>query len=741
MYGILIYDGVEPIDIGATFGVLSMAKRIAPDLEFVGVARSPSLVTCANGMRILADHGFDDAPTFDDVIVTGGPGWADAAQDEATLAYLRRCTARVSSICTGAMILAAAGLLAGKRATTKHEVFDNDARLLKPQIRNRRGSGEWREVSWDDALDLIAERMRVVGREAVGLWQGHGNAVNDYGVGVKRAQMERFANLYGCQHWNPAMICWGLGGFGLGLTGALETSTKEDMGAHSEMIILWGANTVSQANTIRHVDEAKRRGARIIAIDVRRAEASALADDVLLVQPGSDAALALAMMNVIVEEGLWDRDFVDNHTIGFDELVAHLEPMTPDWAGPLTGVPGERITAIARAYARTQPAMIVVGGSSLHKGANTWRAARAIACLPALTGNFGVPGGGIGPRHGARSHGAGFADISASDRRPPGLYIPNQMEAIIQALENDSVRVLLSLGSNLLSSFPDTNRMRAALVRADLVVTYDIFMNQTAREAADIVLPGTIWLEEIGVKATNTHVYLCDRVLTPVAEARPLYEVYQGLATRLGIEGVYPWANQEAAIDAVLDHPATGHATAEGMRAAGGRAALQISPVAYPTHAFHTPSGKIEFYSKRAKDMRLSPLPEAPTASTMTDHLIFAQGRTFAQFHSFYDHGRALPTLAAREPEPQLWLSDTDADARLIADGDPIRVSNGRGEFLARAKVTPRIPGGVVWMRDGWPAMNVLTSSAAVLPEAALDLFPFSVGQSDFMARVSVERA
>ncbi|MDH3669388.1 MAG: DJ-1/PfpI family protein [Paracoccaceae bacterium] len=123
MYGILIYDGVEPIDIGATFGVLSMARRIAPDLNFAGVAREAGEVLCASGLKMQADFGFDDAPAFDDLIVTGGPGWTDAAADVATLDYLRGTAARITSVCTGAMILAAAGLLDGKQATTKHEVF------------------------------------------------------------------------------------------------------------------------------------------------------------------------------------------------------------------------------------------------------------------------------------------------------------------------------------------------------------------------------------------------------------------------------------------------------------------------------------------------------------------------------------------------------------------------------------------------------------------------------------------
>lgn len=625
------------------------------------------------------------------------------------------------------------------RGKAAHEILGNDQRLLQPLTRDQRGSADWAETTWDSALDRMATHMQSVGREAVGFWQGHGNWANDYAFGLKRAQMDRFANLYGCQYWNPAMICWGLGGFGAGITGAIETSTKEDLGANSELVILWGANTVSQAATLRHVDIAKRRGARIVVVDVRKTESAALADELVLIRPGTDAALALAMMHVILADQIWDAAFVDRHTVGFDTLSGHLAPYSPHWAQTVTGIPQAQIKALARDYAGTRPAMIVMGGSSLHKGANSWHAARAITCLPALTGNYGKPGGGIGPRHGGRSHGAGFADLSAAARRRPGQYLPNQMSAIIEALENGQVKVLVSIGSNILSSFPDTNRMRAALARAELVVAYDIFPNQTIREAADIVLPGTLWLEEIGAKSTNTHVHLSDRALPAAGQARPVHMLYTGLAARLGVEDVYPWPDQEAAMNAALDHPATGHTTVAQMRANGGRAPLKVSHVAYPSLAFATPSGKIEFFSSRAAGMGLSPLPEAPDPKPEDrSGLILAHGRTFAHFHAFYDHGRALPTLAAREEAPDLWISPEDASQRGISDADEIEISNSRGRFEARAKVTTRIPAGTVWIRDGWPGLNALTEAAPALPGSALNEFPFSVGQSLYGARVDV---
>ncbi|MFT6786440.1 MAG: anaerobic selenocysteine-containing dehydrogenase, partial [Dinoroseobacter sp.] len=171
------------------------------------------------------------------------------------------------------------------RGNAAHEIVENPARLLHPKMRDVAGAGEWRQFGWEDVLDQMAAKMQAVGREAVGLWQSHGNWGNDYAFGLKRAQMERFGNLYGCQHWNPAMICWGLGAFGAGLTGAIEASTKEDMGAHSQMIVLWGVNSVSQANTVRYVEAAKARGARVVVVDVRRTEISALAHEVVLVRP------------------------------------------------------------------------------------------------------------------------------------------------------------------------------------------------------------------------------------------------------------------------------------------------------------------------------------------------------------------------------------------------------------------------------------------------------------------------
>src|SRR5262249_58217209 len=160
---------------------------------------------------------------------------------------------------------------------------------------------------------------------------------------------------------------------------------------------------------------------------------AAQSDEVFVLRPATDAALALAMMHVIVRDGLHDRAFVEQHTLGFEELAAHVRAHSPAWAEPITGISAARIETLARSYATTRPAMIVIGGSSMYKGANGWQAGRAVACLPALTGNLGVPGGGFGPRHGSTSHGHGLATIAANDRRPPGDSRLDQMPGTPQA--------------------------------------------------------------------------------------------------------------------------------------------------------------------------------------------------------------------------------------------------------------------------------------------------------------------
>jgi anaerobic selenocysteine-containing dehydrogenase len=385
--------------------------------------------------------------------------------------------------------------------------------------------------------------------------------------------------------------------------------------------------------------------------------------------------------------------------------------------------------------------MIVMGGSSMHKGGNGWLAGRAISCLPALTGNVGIPGGGFGPRHGSATHGQALASIVAQERRPPGRDVPHQMARIAEALVDGQVRVLLLFGTDMLSSFADANRVSEGLARQDLVASYDLFLNDTARRFADLVLPATSWLEELGCKSTNTHLYLMPQVLEPPGETRPVPWVLRQLAARLGLDDFFPWRDTEGLLDALLDAPASRHATTAQLRAEGGIRALDVSHVAHPDLAFPTPSGKLELYSERAAALGLPALPAFEPLAADAYPLTLRQGRTLTHFHGFYDHGRALPTLAAADPEPGVWISPADAAARGVVDGAPVLIENARGQMPARAHVTKRIPAGTVWMRDGWAGLNALTSGEAVLPDHAVEALGFAAGQAAFDARVEISPA
>jgi len=628
------------------------------------------------------------------------------------------------------------------RGRASREIIDNPQRILHPLIRQQSGTQRWRESSWEEAMSLIADKLGGIDPAEFGIWLGHGDAATNYGTRLGGLLSRRFAHLYGCQWWHPAMICWGMGGFGMGLTGVLNVNTKEDMGAHAGLIILWGANIASQPNTSPHLKAARARGARVITIDIRDSEATARADQIIRIRPGSDAALALAMMQVIVSEGLTNQAFVAEHTIGFDELREHLRTCTPDWASEQTGIDSETIRALAREYATTDPAMIVLGGSSMHKSINGWQAPRAVACLPALTGNLGKPGSGFGPRHGASAHGQELNSILPEEGNRCASVIPNQMAAMTDALASGKVKALYLCGTNMLSSFADAGALSKGLADLELLVCHDLFSNDTIREHAHIVLPATAWLEQLGCKMTNTHLYLMEQALAPPGETHTLSQVLQDLARRLDVPEFFPWSSDEGFFDAVLDHPATRNATVAKLRDTGGIRELDISHHAYPDHAYATPSGKVEFFSQRAADFGLPPLPVfEPVANSANYPLQFRQGRTLTHFHGFYDHGQALPSLRKRNTAAWLWLSPDDAQARGIPDQAAIRIFNQLGEFRAHAHVTPKMQNGTVWMHDGWVGINRLTSGAPAIPDAAVDTFPFSAGQAAFDAFVEVEPA
>lgn len=634
------------------------------------------------------------------------------------------------------------------RATV--DLRDNPQRLLTPmRRRGPRGSDTWEPISWEVAFNEIVGAIQATAPNRIGIWPGHGALV----TGIARPLILRFGHLGGFQVWNPAIVCWAMGAFGLALTGVLETHTKEDLGEHANTILVWGANLASQPTTGPHLVAARRRGARVVLIDCRRSETASQADQVLLIRPGTDAALALALAQVIIAEGLTDPAFIAEHSIGYEEFARHVGSFTPEWAAPITGLEPQQIRELARLYATAKPAMILLGGSSLFKHRHGWEPARAIACLPALTGQYGIPGGGFGPRHRGLTRGDGMANPDGIELRRPGEYVPASMPAITAALEQGQLDVLLLLGSNIASSFANAAQVERGLARTGLIVAHEIFMSETTRRHADLVLPGTVWLEELGLKDTATHLHLMEQALPPAGEARSLIDVLRTLAERLALAQYFPWNSTEGYIDALLapQHTDDGAPlTVERIRRAGGHWQRgRLSHVAYPDHHFHTPSGKIEFWSERAHQAGLSPLPsfnappwaEPEVADATALPLQLAQGRTLTHFHAFYDNGRMLPKLAGLNQAPELWINPADAGTRALADGDWLLMRNQQAELRARAHLTDAVPPGIVWLRDGWYGLNHLTSGEGVVtPAVSAIVAPAAPpgGQAAYDARVEV---
>ena len=219
------------------------------------------------------------------------------------------------------------------RGQASREIIGNPARLLHPLIRDRR-SDEFRRASWDEASTGSWRHARG-GPAAVGIWPGHGVFTTNYGTRIARSSLRRFANFHGCQYWSPAMICWGLGAFGLGLTGMLETNTKEDMGEHSELIVLWARESREPAE-YRAPSAGGQAPRRIHRHDRRAQDRGRRASRTTCCSSGRarDTALALAMMHVICAERVHDAAFVARHTVGFERLAAHVAAYTPAWAAP-----------------------------------------------------------------------------------------------------------------------------------------------------------------------------------------------------------------------------------------------------------------------------------------------------------------------------------------------------------------------------------------------------------------------
>ena len=626
------------------------------------------------------------------------------------------------------------GSLCTKVAYYLERVY-SDQRLLYPMRRvGRKGEGRFERISWDEALDTIAAKFRDIAATDPRAILPYSYA-GTMGLVQGESMDRRFFHRLGASLLDRT-ICASAGAAGWKATVGAAIGTDPEALVDAKLILIWGGNpVVSNVHGWRFMQEAKRRGARLICIDPRRTDTAKKCHQHIAPLPGTDGALALAMMQVLIAEDLLDHDYIARHTIGFDALAERVRECTPEWAALLTGLDAEEIRGLALEYGRAQPSLIRLN-YGLNRCAGAGMAVRNIACLPALTG--------------AWRHAAGGALLSASGHFPkdvkalarPDLYpdatrfpprtinMSNIGEALLKR-DDPPVRAIYVYNSNPVAVAPNSNEVRAGFAREDLFcVVHELFQTDTA-DYADILLPATSQLEHRDVHASYGHLYAVSNepAIAPLGEAKPNTEVFRLLAARMGFADD-AFAESDDALAAQAFKPRDSRAlgvTPEALKARGWvRLNVPRPSIPYANGGFSTPSGKCEFYSETLALQGHDPLPAwTPPAESQQSNPSLAARYPLALItppaRNFLNTSFAnMPRFVQQEGSPKLEIHPQDAVARGIADGDRVRIHNDRGAFHARAVLTEDVRPGVVvspsvwWQKlsgDGENA-NAVTSSA-----------------------------
>jgi anaerobic selenocysteine-containing dehydrogenase len=507
----------------------------------------------------------------------------------------------------------------------------------------------------------------------------------------------------------------------------------------AKLILIWGSNpVVSNLHLWSRCQQAKRRGAKLVAIDPWRSQTAEKCHQHVRVLPGTDAALALAMMNVIIREDRCDRDYVERHTLGFDALKARAAQFPPERVARICGIAEDEILNLAREYAATRPAAIRVNyGLQRHAGGGM--AIRTIACLPALVGAWREAAGGV-----VLSTSDFYSFDHQALERPDLLR--GSPRTINQSALGDAltsarppVKAIYVYNNNPVAVCPDSNKVIAGFSRPDLfTVVHDIFMTDTA-DYADIVLPATTQLEHYDVHKSYGHLYVLanNPAIAPVGEARPNIEVFRQLAKRMGFtEPCFEDSDEEVCRQALRSREPRMRGIEWDTLKERGWQRLAVPEVYAPfaEGGFPTPSGKCEFYSATALDLGLDPLPNyTPPRENVLSAPDLARRYPLAFIsppaRNFLNSSFAnLPFARASEKAPRLDIHPDDAAPRGIASGDSVRVFNERGSYTLKAAVSDRARPGVVvapsvwWKKlspDGRNANDVTSQATADLGGAA----------------------
>ncbi|WP_329236127.1 molybdopterin oxidoreductase family protein [Actinoallomurus sp. NBC_01490] len=600
-------------------------------------------------------------------------------------------------------------------------------RILHPMRRvGRKGEGRFERISWDEALDEIAGRLGDITREYGGqaIWPFHGTGSLGYVQGLEGFAGRRFFNVLGASVHEPT-ICSIAGSAGLKYTLGTSGGMDPEDFARSKLVLLWGTNPLTSGHhSWKFIQDARRDGAYVVAIDPVRTRTAAQADEHLAPMPGTDAALALGLLHVIVRMGAHDQDYIDARTLGWEAFRARIEEFPPDRVAKITGLPEERIVALGERVARTRPTAIrATQGIQRHAGGGM--ALRTLACLPGVTGDWALPGGGL--YYSTSGHfKLNLPKLVRIDLLPHpvrSLTMTRLGEGLLE-VDDPPVKALFVIAANPVGSNPAQGKVRRGLSREDLfTVVLEHFPTDTT-DYADIVLPATMQTEHLDVIAGYGHLYLVwnEPAVAPPGECLSTSETFRRLARRMGMTEPSLYDSDEDLVRQLLDsaHPWLDGITVEELRRRGF-ARLRVDRPFLPfADGFPTSSGRLEFYSERATRLGLDPLPGFTPHADPGEGLVLISAAPHHFLNTTFGNN---PELRRRAGGPVIVLHPDDAAARGIADGDAVRVHNARGAFEATAEVSDRVRPGVAATTKGrWAKFTGGATVNATIDERDADM-------------------
>lgn len=599
------------------------------------------------------------------------------------------------------------------KVTRYAERVHHPKRLTQPMKRvGRKGEGHFEPISWDEACAIAATRLGEIAQRAPEAILPYSYA-GTMGLVQGDSIAQRFFHKLGASRLDRA-ICAAAGAAGLRYTYGSSLGMLTEHFAESEVILIWGANPIaSNLHFWTRAQEAKRNGAKLIAIDPYRSLTAEKCHQHIALKPGTDGALALGMMHVLIIEDRLDHAYIAAHTHGFEQLKARALAYTPARVAQVCGIEEQTVVDLARLYASTRKVAIRMnyGLQRVRGGGN---AVRAIACLPALTGAWRERAGGV------LLSSSGWAPIDGNALQRPDL-IPGwpkhqprivNMNQVGDALTHagdatfgPKIEAIVVYNSNPVAVAPESAKVAAGFAREDLfTIVLEQFQTDTA-DYADLLLPATTQLEHLDVHKSygHTHVMANLPAITPVGEARPNTEIFRSIARAMGLSEPALFESDEEVAAHAFDWSDPVLAGADWAKLKhDGWIKLNIADAPFANGGFRTPTGKCEFYSEALAKAGLDPLPDylppyesadgAPElAARYPLAMISPPARNFLN-STFVN----VESLRATEGEPHLDLHPADAARRAIADGDQVRIFNDRGSMQARARVSERAREGLV---------------------------------------------